>query len=91
MYDLNKDFSEYFEFKVNGVVYSFRYPTTKEVGKLKEFTTSNEGEHDSEIEEYLFSFISNATEGEKPFSDMWQDMISPQRKKFIEMITTELA
>lgn len=85
VYDLDQDLSEYFEFKVSGHNYKFRYLTADEMEKVGKITL----EEPTKINEYLSSFITKVDEKSPDFLEISKKMTIPQLRKFHEMIKAE--
>ncbi|MFA9228759.1 MAG: hypothetical protein ACEQR7_10085 [Agathobacter rectalis] len=86
MYNLD-DVREYFEFKIKGHVYRFRYLTTDEIEKMQKVESTDE----AASREYMFSFISKVDETSPDFKDIQNEITSAQWKMFRNMIQTEFS
>lgn len=78
------DVREYFEFKVKGHVYRFRYITTEEGEKMKDLK-------DGEIQDYFLQFITKVDESSPDFKEVQKTMTIAQWKQFRKMIEAEFS
>lgn len=84
VYNFDESLSEYFEFVIKGHRYKFKYPTVEE---MKEGTSKPTNE---ETAEYFYNFITKIDDTSPNFTDVANQMTSPQLRMFTEMIKTEL-
>lgn len=85
VYDLDQDIAEYFEFKIQGNLYRFRYLTAEEMEKVG---TALEKDP-KKLNEFFQSFITKVDEKSPDFSEISKKMLMPQLVKFNEMIKAE--
>ncbi|MFA9228798.1 MAG: hypothetical protein ACEQR7_10285 [Agathobacter rectalis] len=84
MYNLD-DVKEYFEFKIKGHIYHFRYLTTEEIEKMQKIESTDE----AASREFMCSFISKVDESAPEFKDIYNEITTAQWKIFSNMIKTE--
>lgn len=88
-YNLDDNFSEYFEFTLFGEKYKFRYPTPEEIEKMAGIDKEDPNA-DKKAREYIYTFISPVSHTNK-FAKAAKKMNLPQWRAFLNMIKTEFA
>lgn len=92
-YNLDDNFSEFFEFSLNGTIYEFRYPNIEEITKISNKMKKLSTEQESDVNEFfeeISSFIEPKSSEGKPFNKVYKKMLLPQIKNFMEMLKSEL-
>lgn len=88
-HNLDEGISESFTFKMGGHVYTCTYPTIHEI---REAFPEETDLTDSKNEQAFFDFIANrisAEENSPSFIDAFNNILLPQRTRFIDMIVSE--
>ena len=86
-YDLDEGVLEYFEFKIKGHHYKFRYLNTEETEAFQKVIKDKKDV--DELSTEFSKFITKVDEKSPEFLDIINKMLPPHWRKFMEMITTE--
>lgn len=86
-HNLDTDVTEYFEFKIFGHIYKFRYLTTAETEEFQTKATAGR----QEFEAFLYQFISPVSPNAPDFKTLAKKMIIPQWRNFTTMIKAEFS